>query len=782
MCVSRVSSMPRYSFKEQMSFVKRLEKIEGNYDTLEGESWTSFDKKLSNLNDGSNQKDEIEKQNYEVLISALECASLNYNKLYYAVRVLSQTEYMNKHMDELVHKVDLKISSTIEETFTEFNHHQYADIGSDYPIVAFYEQIWNQFKYLSVIYDPILNRKRARHLKSLRTVQSDMGTETETEKEEGEVGEEAEDEEEEDDDDEEKEEECDEKLYMSNGYEISEIQCRICMQFIDYCYTQGDSLYYTESDKMRILNKSISKLCSSIKNFLLDSFTPRESDVEMEKMSEFFKFSYMIEKITGSECFRSTLSKSFLHACKNVISLLYKPDNYENIYTQLRAVYQQIEKLNFEFSKIDFLSKKNIFNKSNYDFLFANHDGYFLNALEYAFMDTYKNFNANTDTDKNKIVAIFKFYSDHGWSFNIWKPASIKFSDSILDKLGDPNEDKFKDMVKYLDGIIPVVERIKRISEGVRVDHELVDIFAEQFHIYWSKKFKRDFVGHFNFFIDFKLKTISKNNDRNKLEKELNKLIGLFKLIFPKLSNIQKLKFKKRYQSLFLQRMLNSLFTPNFTSYTNIIDCETDMAGAIDSHMAGTKKDIHELVEEINEAYEIYSKYCNVSNDNVSAMVGLPRNLEQSNDEMLSSNLSLRLPPELISETKEYSRWLKAELRKHKKLGNYIKVKFELSYAYSKLNIDYTLGNGQTIHIICNMYQGLILTLFDEYEDGDAISLDTFADKLNVPERMILKHISPLCLKRHALLVMKDDRHWFLNNNFTITEKLSDSSNTLVIK
>ena len=87
-----------------------------------------------------------------------------------------------------------------------------------------------------------------------------------------------------------------------------------------------------------------------------------------------------------------------------------------------------------------------------------------------------------------------------------------------------------------------------------------------------------------------------------------------------------------------------------------------------------------------------------------------------------------------------------------------------------QIEIDYTTDTGGTARIDCNLYQGMILRLFDEERDEE-LAADAISEKLNIIDgNVTLKNLRMLSDEK-APILKETGGKWSINKEFAITEK-----------
>ena len=79
------------------------------------------------------------------------------------------------------------------------------------------------------------------------------------------------------------------------------------------------------------------------------------------------------------------------------------------------------------------------------------------------------------------------------------------------------------------------------------------------------------------------------------------------------------------------------------------------------------------------------------------------------------------------------------------------------------------------------MYQGMILTLFDDDGSENGLVDTDIATKLNIPIDIVLRCLNALGSTKFPILVKSGDHNWKINIDLEIPQKVINSGNTVTI-
>lgn len=130
---------------------------------------------------------------------------------------------------------------------------------------------------------------------------------------------------------------------------------------------------------------------------------------------------------------------------------------------------------------------------------------------------------------------------------------------------------------------------------------------------------------------------------------------------------------------------------------------------------------------------------------------------------------------------KEFRRFYKGELRRSRRSSEG-KLLLQPSYSNSRMTVDYTLPNGTLCHLNCNMYHGIILTLFNDIElDHEGFKEADISAKLNIPIDVVNKSLNALGSAKFPILVLSADSKWRINTQLELSQKIINSGNVINI-
>ncbi|GAV28375.1 hypothetical protein PMKS-001846 [Pichia membranifaciens] len=690
-------------------------------------------------------------QNY--IMSRMDEVENDLLKVHRAARRIykwSSSQSVYDHGTEILEKTKTYIPSLLEKLYKDFNYDG-REFLTIFPICKFYQEVWGYFKFAESALYPIchgLNRSQNR----VKVCKPDSII-----------------------------------ALNSINYPVTEIQILVCKMFVNkFVHTNADKLYgMQEFDGA--LDASVSRLCKSLKALLMKELNADDAVNELNKVIQFYLLLNMLEKNTNNQEFLvSIFQKSYFHTLKSIKRLIYTENYYQTVFETLEYIK------GFECHLTNTLSLAlndpilTVFDGDQFRTLFSEDTEFLSSTISTLFFKLFNDF--DNEEVRNQLGAVKQFYEAHGFNESDWKIGALKFVSGLYQSLEIVNEDKLKEMVKLFTSLTEKAGKIELISK-IPIFAYVKDLFQEELKIYWSK-FKRDFAGHYAFCLDYKLKLVSKSKDRNKLENELEKMQVGMRTILGLMNTNSKVKFKRMYVTQFVQRMLGSLLHADFTLYTNISDCELEMCTVLDKvckgyHYGEPMLEAYRLVQESYKRYKEFGRYLSENDSNHKGideidMVGLPEvlNLTAPSTEIQFNKMVL--PPGMEQVLKEFRRFYKNELRRSRRSSEG-KLIIQPNYSYSRMTIDYTLPNGTACHINCNMYQGMILTLFDDDGSENGLVDTDIATKLNIPIDIVLKSLNALGGTKFPILVNSGDHKWKINIDLVIPQKVINSGHTVTI-
>ncbi|ODQ49461.1 hypothetical protein PICMEDRAFT_9925 [Pichia membranifaciens NRRL Y-2026] len=745
--IANIRKLPTYTEAESERHFKKFKSSPGLENLEHTKTPALFDDGKANVNS-------ILANDQKHITSSLDDIDNDLLRVHKAARRIykwSSSQSVYDHGNEILENTKRYIPSLLEKSYRDFNYDG-KELLTIFPICKFYQEVWNHFKFAESALYPIchgLNRSVHNRVKVSKPNNI--------------------------------------IALNSISYPVTEIQILVCQIFIDkFVHANGDKLYgMQEFDGA--LDASVSRLCKSLKALLLKELSTKDALKESNKVVQFYLFLNMLERNNNNqEVLLPIFQKSYFHTLKTIKRLIYTDVYYDTIFEKLEYIK------NFEHSFTTTLSLAlndpllTVFNGDEFKILFAQDREFLSSTISTLFLKFFNNL--DNEKVRNQLGAVKKFYEAHGFDETDWTIGALKFVSGLYQSLEIVNEDKLKEMVKLFTSLTEIASRIdmfSRISSFAYVK----DLFQEELKTYWSK-FKRDFAGHYAFCLDYKLKLVSKSKDRNKLENELEKMQVGLKTILGLMNTNSKVKFKRMYVTQFVQRMLGSLLNADFTLYTNISDCELEMCTVLDDvckgyHYGEPMLEAYQLVQESYKRYKEFGKYLSENDLNHSGideidMVGLPEvlNLSTPFTEIQFNNMVL--PLEMGQMMKEFKRFYKNELRRSRRYSEG-KLIIQPNYHYSRMTIDYTPPNGIVCHINCNMYQGMILTLFDDDGSENGLVDTDIATKLNIPIDIVLRCLNALGSTKFPILVKSGDHNWKINIDLEIPQKVINSGNTVTI-
>lgn len=356
--------------------------------------------------------------------------------------------------------------------------------------------------------------------------------------------------------------------------------------------------------------------------------------------------------------------------------------------------------------------------------------------------------------DVSRLMKVVEVCRKKGMEIELdWSDVEEESYMELLLSVEIPNEDKLKNMVRYFDGINEVLNNLKVFEN---VSFMSLTKTSKIFTTLWVNNFKRDIPNHLVFYMDYKLKNMVKLKDRNKFEVELVKVLSIAKFVLNPLNRNEKIKFRRKYLSLYVQRMINSLFEDDFTIYTNVCDCESEIARNLDtvySTQAISELKFSKIHKDMVHAHDIYE--CTKSQVRVK-VIGMKR-IEELGAVNEENDNEVKLEEGIVVAMKEYKKVLKRELKNRKVVVGDTKIRLELSFRHSKFELDY----GGVV-IKCNLYQYLILRKFNDVPDGVTIGTDEFVRWLGINKKIVERELSCLSNVKTPLLV-KNENGWKVN-------------------
>lgn len=660
--------------------------------------------------------------------------------------------------NQILEKVETHIVAKLEELYVNFSCEE-DGLLSDFPLCQFYRIVWSHFKFTESALYPLfhgLNRSISTKVKISKPEQINA--------------------------------------LNSIYYPITEIQFLVCKEFISkFANATTDKLYGMQKfDK--ILDASTSRLCKSLKALFLNELTEDEDSIVLLKLTDFYLLCHMLEVNTGKYSFLTSIfQKCYVHTLKTIKRILYTDKYMDTVFEKLQYLKEIENKIKSNIFETLHDSSLVVFKDEEIKLLFSTDTNYLSSVISNMFLKLYH------DIDNSSISLIMdkmrEFYDKYDFEMSDWNLGASQFVDTLYQSMEPVNEDKLKDMVKLFTSLTEMACKVQKISLGPQYGF-LKNIFQEALKSYWSN-FKRDFAGHYAFYLDYRLKLISKSKDRIKLEKELEKVQNGLKVIVGFMNTNSRIKFKRMYATQFVQRMLGSLYHADFTLYTNISDCELEMSTALDlickEYQYG--EPMMDIYNQIQDSYERYKKFESFLTENAINhtgmdsidMIALPEELNMAISLSSSTTSSdkqfnkMVLPPEMNQLIKEFRRFYKGELRRSRRSSEG-KLLLQPSYSNSRMTVDYTLPNGTLCHLNCNMYHGIILTLFNDIElDHEGFKEADISAKLNIPIDVVNKSLNALGSAKFPILVLSADSKWRINTQLELSQKIINSGNVINI-
>lgn len=521
------------------------------------------------------------------------------------------------------------------------------------------------------------------------------------------------------------------------GYPESQFKYIKCMAFMKYCIEPGnDRLFAISSPKLRLMNKSIVALCEDMKKIVRNVGNIQDN---YEKITRFFKFCSMLQRSTEMNIL-SLFAKAYSHVCTEVCEDLRNIGGCEIMLKRAQRYSDKLESIEHEFKiKLEFditkVHNKSILYYENVDLISQLFEDLIMGYIE---------------ADRDMIQRQITSYEKLEWPF---QPIELAFKNAIVRKIMQvpiPHANRLKDWVSYIDKLLKLNNIFAFLKvPSIRLEKQFGLLLQEK----WNKISDKDLTGHLAHYFDYKLKNLPRYKDRNKLENELKFLTSCIKYHISNFSLSERVKFQRRYIAMYVQRMISTLFEADFNIYINISDCENEVIDAMVKYL--DIKEISEIQDNFMKSYDYFKQYNTLTG---SFIIGLPKEYGVEDTEKMA------LPLHMGLELKEYKRWIRDKLRINKKF------KLELNNWMSRVEIDYTTDTGGTARIDCNLYQGMILRLFDEERDEE-LAADAISEKLNIIDgNVTLKNLRMLSDEK-APILKETGGKWSINKEFAITEK-----------
>lgn len=579
------------------------------------------------------------------------------------------------------------------------------------------------------------------------------------------------------------------KQLSSIGYPISEIHLYTNYLLLRYVHDHSEKLYHIGNPRMKLSNQTVKILIADFREELNDETSDSFDNL---KIMNVFQVALYITKSINDQSLLNMLIKAVIQGCKTVQSELYVKDNEFKVFLKLDRIIRRVQDFMAMLFQLDPEFDFEIY--ETIKVIFQSDHLYIINTICLLYKALFeKSVEQVDDCEKNLKIGM-KLFQLWGQS-RILTDAITKFMEELADSIGAVNEDKLKDMVKYFDSLTKILKRLVEI-EGLNLDDNndtLCNIFMKLRINKWNSRFKRDFIGHYAYYLDYKLKNIPKSKDRTRLENSIQDLIESFKIVYSNLNVNQKIRFKKRYLTLLVQRLLNTLFDNNEALGINICDCEEDFGAQFDQlnqtyfnneFEHDVSKTIKDLVYSYTKFQE-YNKLRHEDEDENFQIIGL-NNLYNLNQDVRNGHVPIMaLSKHEIDVIKEYKKWIKKELINDKVVMNSSKIKLDLDYALSKYEIQFDISSnedddeGEVVTLVVNMYQGMILQLFNKYSELNA---DKISELLHLDVVLVNKHLGVLGNKKNQLLIRNDDNKWTVNDGFKVSDKVRSSGGVVVIK
>ena len=396
-----------------------------------------------------------------------------------------------------------------------------------------------------------------------------------------------------------------------------------------------------------------------------------------------------------------------------------------------------------------------------------------------------------------------------------WESTISKFLADQLSLLGKPVEESLKQMSSYIEKLSEVAVKMDKIVQNCTSNEPSSEAEAEAetetetetgeknvqsreviatisrlsktaITSHWKTHLQRPFPRHYAHYLNYKLKSIVKANSRKKFENDLHRLRLGISIILPMFTTSDRVDFKRLYETMIIPRMISILYDANFNIYTNVMDAELEISEQCDELLPkheGGQVFLKSICEEVERAYNdidglrelVCGKVPELEGWEMAKFMFLPLSIApHAADIAMKKKDALAMPSVMNAAMRQFKVEVKnrVQSRNGNKNGNgngSCKLKFGLDYANSRMELEMSTHDGTPLLVSCNMFQGLILTLFD---DGiEKIDVSMVSRKLNMREDVARRHLRVLSSERMRLLVEVDDASWMVNERFSIPAK-----------
>ncbi|TID30289.1 hypothetical protein CANINC_001169 [Pichia inconspicua] len=684
-------------------------------------------KKDDVIDNGSVYRDELIAQ-YQKQLDNIFNRDVDFHKDFYAVKQLVklQGRQVYSDSDTFFEKLELKIKAMLKDKYKRLREEK---PGERYPIVVFFETVKAEIKpYEDVFYlkyHGMTTIKRMRFSQRLSNL-----------------------------------DEVDRYPVLNSfGYAATEI-------FLVFCYCFGTYMRFASDridgfdDYCSLIEKTYTKFQELMVTAVESRSGSRSLDTFVNSLKDLYLIGSEVGKIDKYVDIVEFFQECYKRVCRKIVENLCQVVNDEDtlFFKALKERMSRCEEINEKLKNEGFplIEVERIV-------VFAATKKKRINqTLRNIILDCYSKQDIKPLLEVTELCASDDISPD-------WSDASERAFTKILKNVNIPNEDKLKEMVKYFDSVNEVLKKLQ-IFEQI-TDMSLRDQ-TYAFESLWKNNFRRDILNHLAFYADYKLKNMIKLRDRNKFEEELEKVSRVSKFLLELLERNNKIKFRRKYLTLYIQRMVNSLFEDDFTIYTNVCDCEYKMMRCLDivyAKQAIGEVNFVNIHEEMVKAHEIYER----TKLQVPAKVIGMKHVEDIGSVNEEGDSEGKLENEIISVMKEYKRVLKKELKELRVISSDTKVKLELSFRYSKFDLDY-----EGVIVRCNLYQCLILRMFNEFNDGVEIDIEEFVKNLGFSRKSIERELAFLSSAKTPVLVC-GSKGWKINEDYF---KGNDVGKIIVIK
>lgn len=701
------------------------------------------------IGDGKDQLDlilETDKRNLTIEFKEIEN---NMIEIHQSTQRLNRLNKFNQLMNKSeIDKIKDGIQEFLDTEFKEFKYDEGIEILNEFPLCKFFNETFKKFQKINLVLYPIFNNCKKNQIKDNNNNNK-------------------------------------RRIIVSKiDYSISELEIEFYKQFSNKFgnYSGNIETLFKKDDNSKILNNSILRLSKSLKLIYLKKINKTDYEKELFKIIEFYDLCYILERINFDCNLIEVFNKCHQFALKFINDEIFTNDNSDNIFEDIKFIETQDSIINKVISENLIIEDVKFFNDELiFDNLYSNQIEYFIKITDIFFKEISNEFKDNNIL--NEKIENFKELEikiKNKLNISIFEIVINKIINEFFKNIVKVNEDKLKEMIKFFNNFNKFLIEYDKIDQIFKIGYFNRIIEGELNRYLKLIGIKRDICRHFVYYLDYKLKNIVKLKNRNNIENGINNLIKGIEIIVNKFPINKQIIFRKLYLNQFIQRMINSLFSSDFTLFINICDCEKDIILKLDKifEKINFEDKLIKSFNEIIKSHKYFKEFqeLNNNNNNDNIIIGLSNKFKLNNDDD-DVNEGL-IPKDINKKIKEYNKFIRNKFKEEFKNENKINIK--LSYSISKMNIRFNVNENEEIEINCNFYQGLILNLFNE---NDELNENEICDRLQLNFDIVLKNLKILNDERnYSILVKNGDDKWKINLNFEISGRLKNSNNVINIK